>query len=89
MDYPEIDRLKDLRAAANNIDVKVKLNRVDRELHDIYSSKTTAGFTTVRALHGYDSLMTRNGAILSLEVERDRLLATLISHEMVDGILDW
>jgi hypothetical protein len=41
MDYAEIDRLKALRTEANEIGVKVIMNRTDRELHDIYSSKTT------------------------------------------------
>jgi len=80
--------LKDLEAEARTIDLKIKLNCVDRELHDIYASKSTA-FVTVRALHGYDSLMAYDGALHSLEAVRDRLVATLISHEIVDGILEW
>jgi len=87
-DPHKMDRLQDLRAEANRIDTKAKLNRLDKELHDIYCFKST-GFVKVRSLHGYDSLMTSDTAIDSLQFERDRLIAALISHEMLDGILDW
>jgi hypothetical protein len=89
LDYSEmINRTRDLSVEAYEVDTKVKLNRVDKELHDIYSSKSN-GFIEVTSLHGYGSLMTRAGAIESLEHEHDRLIAILISNEIVDGILNW
>jgi hypothetical protein len=74
------------RKKAHTLDAKIKLDGVDKELHDIYKSNRNGNFI-VRSLHQYDCLMEKNTAIIALEKEHDHLVAYQCAQEIFDEAL--
>jgi hypothetical protein len=90
---PEDCRLKiinqeilSLQNEASALDVKIKLENVDKELHDILKSNQT-GYFVIRSLHQYDCLMEKDAAISALKKEHDRLVAYQSAKEILDDTL--
>jgi hypothetical protein len=63
------------------------LHNVDTELHSAYSSREDYFETEV--LHGFKQMQWTKKVILALESERNRIIADLLSNEIVDNILNW
>ena len=81
------DDMEDLMREAGIIDKTLKLARIDDELHDAYRLQT--GFFVSRALHGYDTMMRTEEAIIALEKEHNRLVAFFVSQELIHDSLEW
>lgn len=85
--FTDIDEdIKTLTMESVNIDEKLKLSSVDKELHD--SLQSDDKYFIMRSLHGYDTLTQRTEAIIALTAERDRLVGIIVSKEIVGDILD-
>jgi len=80
--------LRESSREADDIDDKLRLYRVDRELHDAYC-KRKERYIITRALHNYDCMMSTDDAIYALEREQERLVAKVTAKEVLTGILDW
>ncbi len=80
------DERIELAIKLKRIDEELKLAAVDKELHDSY--KNTSEYIVVRSLHGYETLMHRGEAIDALNAEHNRLVAALVSKEVIDDILE-
>ena len=63
------------------------LTSLDKELHDAYA--TTNGTIELRALHGYPVVISRNEAIVTLEREHNKLIATIVAEDAFDHVLNW
>jgi hypothetical protein len=63
------------------------LHNVDEELHSAYSSREDYFETEV--LHGFKQMQWTKKVIQALESERNRIIADLLSNEIVDNILNW
>merc|ERR1712166_1477494 len=66
---------------------KLFLHNVDVELHAAYSSREDYFETEV--LHGFKQMQWTKNVIEALESERNRIIADLLSNEIVDNILNW
>lgn len=75
-----------LQNEASALDVKIKLESVDKELHDILKINQN-GYFVVRSLHQYDCLMEKGDAISALKKEHDRLVAYQSAKEILDDTL--
>lgn len=91
--YPKDGRLEiisqaiqSLRKKAHTLDAMIKLDGVDKELHDIYQSNRNGNFI-VRSLHQYDCLMEKKTAIIALEKEHDHLVAYQCAQEIFDDAI--
>jgi len=80
------DLLHELTREVNHIERQVRLSKIDRELHDILASDKE--YSEVTALHGYTMCMWTSEAEKALEYEHNKLVATTVSSEVVDTILD-
>lgn len=78
--------IRSLQNKAYTFDAKIKLDGVDKELHDIYKSNRK-GYFIVRSLHQYDCLMEKNAAITALEKEHDHLVAYLCAQEILEDTI--
>lgn len=79
--------IQELACEIKDIDSKLKLNSIDNELHMAYASESDS--VTIRSIHGFDTTVKRENAILALEHEHDRHIATTSAVEIIDGILEW
>ena len=79
--------LHELSTEIKQIDSKLKICLVDVELHATYASKCE--LVTIRSIHGFDSSVKRDDAILALEHEHNRHIATIAATENIDSILEW
>mmetsp|Transcript_23616 Transcript_23616/g.36590 ORF Transcript_23616/g.36590 Transcript_23616/m.36590 type:complete len:490 (-) Transcript_23616:126-1595(-) len=80
------DLLHELTREVNHIERQVRLSKIDKELHDILASDKE--YSEVTALHGYTMCMWTSEAEKALEYEHNKLVATTVSSEVVDTILD-
>lgn len=79
--------IDELLREIKEIDSKRTLSMVDAELHAIYAS--TDESVIISSLHGFDVIFQREDAIVALESERNRRIATIASAEVISGILEW
>ena len=80
------EEIRVLSVELTRIHEQLKLEAVDRELHDTFNHDSKC--FVVHSLHGYESLMYRQDAIVALKAEHDRLVATLASKEIIENILE-
>ena len=66
---------------------QIKMHDVDHELHAAYCCREDYFETEV--LHGFKQMQNTGNVIDALEGERNRLIADLLSNEIVDNILNW
>jgi len=64
----------------------LKLNLVDKELHDTYA--TSAEYVEVTSVHGYRSLMWIGEAEQALSKIRNSIIATTLVSEIIDDMLE-
>jgi len=81
------DLIKELSDEIHEIDTKLSLAQIDKELHDAYACQDDS--ITIRSIHGYEMIVNRRDGILALEYEHNRHIAQLVSTDIVDGILEW
>lgn len=81
------DLIIELSDEIHEIDSRLKLARIDEELHRTFACTNES--VTIRSIHGYDMTVKRRDGILALEHEHNRHVAGLVSREIVDKILEW
>ena len=80
------DLLDELTFETREIDRRVHLNQIDKELHDAYNTRKE--YVEVKYLHGYSTVLWVNNARKALSARQDRLIALNIANEVVDDILE-
>jgi hypothetical protein len=80
------DLLFELVNEVREIERRVHLNLIDRELHDSFATRQE--YVEIRHLHGYPSILWTNNARKALNARQDRLVAMNVAHEMMDDILE-
>ncbi len=80
------DLLYELNAEVKELDMRVQLDRIDKELHDCYATRKE--FFESHNLHGYSVMLWTNNARQALESRQNRLVAMCTAAEIVDDILD-
>ena len=81
------DLMKELTDEMQMIDSKLYLAKMDKELHYAYASNEPE--IVVRSIHNFPMTLKRWDGILALEHEVNRLIAQLVSTEIVEGVLEW
>jgi outer membrane murein-binding lipoprotein Lpp len=81
------DLLDELTYEVREIERRIHLNHIDKELHDCYQTRNE--YVEVKYLHGYSSVLWTNNARKALNARQERLIAMNISQEIVDDILDY
>ena len=81
------DLLAELTGEYADLERRIRLDNIDRELHDAYASRKE--YIEVRHLHGYGTMLWTTNARKALEAERSRLLSITTAKDVVDDILDW
>ncbi|EJK65956.1 hypothetical protein THAOC_13144 [Thalassiosira oceanica] len=86
--FDKQDLMKEMADEMTNIDSKLKLCTIDKELQWCYAS--TEASPSIRSVHGYaTSTKSAKEAIIVLERERDKHIARIAALETIDGILEW
>lgn len=81
------DLLTELTGEYADLERRLRLDNIDRELHDAYASRKE--YIEVRHLHGYGTMLWTTNARKALEAERTRLLSVTMAKDVIDDILDW
>ena len=81
------DLIRELSLERDDIDRRISLYKIDKDLHDSYASRKT--YLEVSSLHGYSTLMNVEEARNVLEKEHNKLVAKSVAKEIIDGILHW
>lgn len=81
------DLLDELIYEVREIERRIHLNNIDKELHDCYQTRNE--YVEVKYLHGYSSVLWTNNARKALNARQERLIAMNISQEIIDDILDY
>ena len=79
--------LEELTDELKEIGSKLKLCKVDEELHKTFAS--TSESVTVRSIHEFETTVKRDDAIVALEREHNRHTAKIVATETIDDILEW
>lgn len=85
--FVRTDLMKELTDEMQMIDSKLYLAKMDKELHYAYASNEPE--IVVRSIHNFPMTLKRRDGILALEHEVNRLIAQLVSTEIVEGVLEW
>lgn len=85
--FRRIPLLEELNDEKREIEQRLDLNSVDKELHDAYNTRKE--YFESKFLHGYSIMLWTNNARLALEARQSRLSAQSVAKEVVDDILDW
>ena len=85
--FRRIALLEELTDEKREIQQRLDLNYVDKELHDAYNTRKE--YFESKYLHGYSIMLWTNNARLALEARQSRLSAASVAKEVVDDILDW
>lgn len=85
--FVRTDLMKELTDEMQMIDSKLYLAKMDKELHDAYASNEPE--IVIRSIHNFPMTLKRMDGILALEHEVNRLIAKLVSTEIVEGVLEW
>ena len=80
------DLFNELTYEMREIDRRLHLNNIDKELHDAY--RTRAEYVEINHLHGYSTVLWTNNARKALGARQERLVAMNVAHEIVDDILE-
>eukprot|EP00816_Leptocylindrus_hargravesii_P008210 CAMPEP_0196807812 /NCGR_PEP_ID=MMETSP1362-20130617/7802_1 /TAXON_ID=163516 /ORGANISM="Leptocylindrus danicus, Strain CCMP1856" /LENGTH=1509 /DNA_ID=CAMNT_0042181887 /DNA_START=1363 /DNA_END=5889 /DNA_ORIENTATION=+ len=81
------DLVSELLSERKNIEGRLSLYEVDKELHDAFAS--TKPYVEVRSLHGYNTLLSTVDARIALQREHNRLVAIAVGTDIVEDILEW
>ena len=81
------DLVHELMWESRELERRMKLNGIDKELHDCYATRKE--YMEVRVLHGYSTLLWTGNARRALEREHNKLVATTTASDVVDDILEW
>ena len=81
------DLIHELAWESRELERRMKLNGIDRELHDCYATRKE--YMEVKVLHGYSTLLWTGNARRALEREHNKLVAMTTAVEVVDDILEW
>jgi hypothetical protein len=81
------DLLLELSSEYADLERRIRLDNIDRELHDAYASRRE--YIEIKHLHGYATMLWTTNARKALEAERSRLIATTTARDIVEDILDW
>jgi hypothetical protein len=79
------DLLHELHWEDRALDTQIRLNGVDKELHDSYATRKE--YMEVKCLHGFRTLLWTSNARRALEREHNKLCATVVAGEIVNDIL--
>ena len=85
--FRRVDVIHELTWEDTQLDRQIRLNGVDRELHDAYATKQE--YVEVKVLHGYRTLLWVNNARKALEREHNKMVAQTFAIELVDDILEY
>ena len=85
--FRRMDLLEELSYEARELQRRLDLNSVDKELHDAYASRSE--HIEVRFLHGYPMMLWTTNARRALQSRQHHLVAVNLAVELVDDILDW
>lgn len=80
------DLLDELNDEIRELQIRIELANVDKELHDAYATRKE--FFESRELHGYRVILWTNNARKALEARQSRLVALSVAKEVVADILD-
>jgi len=81
------DLIHELNYEMKVINQQLKLEEVDRELHMCFDWK--GEYFETQALHGYKQTQFTSNVKIALNEYHDRLVATEVTREIIDDILDW
>ena len=81
------DLLTELSSEYADLERRIRLDNIDRELHDAYASRKE--YIEVKHLHGYGTMLWTTNARKALEAERNRLMSVTNAKDIIDDILDW
>ena len=85
--YRRGDLMDELMYERKEIQRRLDLNNVDKELHDCF--QTRKEYVEVYHLHGYATILWTNNARRALAARQRRLVAMNVAQEVVDDILEW
>ncbi|GMH74329.1 hypothetical protein TrST_g7101 [Triparma strigata] len=85
--FKRADLIHELMWESRELERRMKLNGIDKELHDCYATRKE--YMEVRVLHGYSTLLWTGNARRALEREHNKLVAMTTAHDVVDDILEW
>ena len=85
--YRRYDLVEELTNEQRELERRVHLNQIDKELHDCF--RTRKEYVEVKYLHGYSTVLWTNNARKALSARQSRLVALNTAHEVIDEILDW
>jgi hypothetical protein len=80
------DLMDELVFEVREIERRIELNNIDKELHDCYA--TTDEYIQVFHLHGYASILWTINARKALNARQERLVAMNVAQEIADDILE-
>ena len=81
------DIMLDLDNEARELDRRLHLNDIDKELHDCYNSRSE--YVEVKHLHGYSTVLWANNARKALTARQNRLVAMNVAQTCISDILDF
>ena len=81
------DLVHELMWESRELERRMKLNGIDKELHDSYATRKE--YMEVKVLHGYSTLLWTGNARRALEREHNKLVAITTASDVVDDILEW
>ena len=81
------DLLTELASECADLEKRMRLNAIDKELHDAYASRKE--YIEIKHLHGYSTMIWTTNARKALEAECSRLIASTTARDTVEDILDW
>ena len=79
------DSVLELNKIYRQIDERIQLAKVDKELHDVYA--INSAFFEVTSLHGFATIHTKESAMIALESECRKLIAVQLARETLNDIL--
>ena len=77
--FKRLDLLDELAQEIVELERRLHLNDVDKELHDAYASRKE--YCEVKSLHGYSMMLWTNNARVALEARQSRLVAYTVAKE--------
>eukprot|EP01038_Epipyxis_sp_PR26KG_P004789 gene4789-6716_t len=85
--FRRMDLIDELTNEHRELERKIELRNVDQELHDAFNTRKE--YFQSKHLHGYSIMLWTSSARQALQNRQSRLVAIIVSKEVVDDILDW
>lgn len=85
--FKRMDLLDELNTESRDLDRRLQLNNVDRELHNAYSTRSE--YIEIEHLHGYKMMMWTSNARVALESRQSKLVAMSVAKDVIDSMLDY